>query len=308
MRFFKSKYLLLFIICINVNVYAQHTPLLTQYMFNGLLNNPGFAGSNEVLTLSVSDRHQWIGFDGAPVTQIFTAHTPLKNENIGLGILLYRDVIGKSYDNGLYGTYTYHLKIRGGKLSLGLTGGISFKQKKLSEINTTQPGDVVFLTNTPLSVLPNLSIGAYYFCSRFFAGISTPFILTETFDKKTGKLLSVFDSRKNNFMFTGGYNYTLNKNYTIKPSFLWRINLTSGQQTEINIAVENKKIGGVGIGYRIKDAVIILLKIRINNQMFLGYSYDMSVSELSSYNYGTHEFYLTYQFRYESKTVSSRFF
>ncbi len=287
---------------------AQHTPLLTQYMFNGLAYNPGFAGSDEVLSVSIADRNQWVGFDGAPVTQTIAVHTPLKNENIGLGLLLYRDVIGKSHDNGIYGTYAYRIKLGKGKLSLGLTGGFSFKQIKLSESTIIQQGDEVFSKNTPLCVLPNFSIGAYYYSSDFFVGFSSPFVFSEKLDTQTDKLVSSFDFSKNNFLLTSGYNYKINSLYAIKLSFLWRTNLATGSQIELDLAAEHSKFGGIGIGYRMKDAVMILLKVRINNQMFFGYSYGIPMSKLSNYNSGTHEFYLTYQFKYESKTVSSRFF
>jgi len=289
-------------------VKAQHTPLLSQYMFNGLAYNPGYAGSNDVLTLSVADRHQWVGFDGAPITQTLVAHTPLKNENIALGLMLFRDVIGKTHNNGLYASYAYRIKWGQGKLSMGLTGGFSFLQARLSESVTIQSGDEVFAQNTPMCFLPNFSIGAYYYSSKFYAGFSTPFIFSEQFNDASNKFIPVFEFNKNNFIITGGYNYQINSEYAVKPSLLWRFNMATGSQPEINLAVENLRFGGLGVGYRAKDAVVIILKAKINNQMFFGYSYGLPVSVLSNYNSGTHEFYLTYQFKYESKTVSSRFF
>ena len=303
----RLTYLILFLLSITT-IKAQHTPLLSQYMFNGLAYNPAYAGSNEVLTLSAADRHQWVGFDGAPVTQILTAHTPLKNENIALGLMLFRDVIGKTHNNGLYATYAYRMKWGAGKLSLGLTGGFSFLQARLSESVTTQPGDEVFEKNTPMCFLPNFSIGAYYYSPKFFVGFSTPFIFSEEFDAGSDKFISAFELNKNNFILNGGYSYQINSEYVIKPSFLWRTNLASGSQMEFDLAAENLRFGGLGIGYRSKDAVVILLKAKINNQAFFGYSYGLPVSKLSNYNSGTHEFYLTYLFKYESKTISSRFF
>ncbi len=303
----RLTYILIFVFTV-FSGKAQHTPLLSQYMFNGLAYNPGFAGSDDALSISVADRNQWVGFDGAPVTQTIAVHSPLKNENIAMGLFLYRDVIGKSYNNGIYGTYAYRVKLGKGKLSMGLTGGFSFKQVKLSESTVIQQGDEVFSKNTPLCFLPNSSIGTYYYSPDFFVGLSAPFIFSEEFNMQTDKYISTFDFSKNNFLLTGGYNYRINSLYVIKPSFLWRTNLTTGSQVELDLAAEHLKFGGIGIGYRLKDAIIILLKVRINNQMFFGYSYGIPISKLSNYNSGTHEFYLTYQFKYESKTVSSRFF
>ena len=48
---------------------AQHTPLTSQYLFNGLVINPAYAGSRDALTGNLTHRQQWVGFEGAPITQ-----------------------------------------------------------------------------------------------------------------------------------------------------------------------------------------------------------------------------------------------
>jgi len=187
-------------------------------------------------------------------------------------------------------------------------GGFSLMQARFSESVIIQQGDEVFSRNTPVCFLPNFSIGTYYYSSKFFIGFSSPFIFTEKFDVNTDKFISVFEFNENNFVINGGYNYQVNNEYALKPSILLHTNLTTGSQFEMDLAAENLRFGGLGIGYRHKDAVVFLLKAKINNQMFFGYAYDLTVSKLSNYNSGTHEFYLTYRFKYESKTISSRFF
>ncbi len=41
-------------------VSAQHTPLTSQYLFNGLLINPAYAGSRDALTANLTHRQQWV--------------------------------------------------------------------------------------------------------------------------------------------------------------------------------------------------------------------------------------------------------
>ena len=73
---------------------AQQDPMVTKYMFNSLAFNPAYAGSNDHLTLGLLHRSQWVGIDGAPTTQWLFAHSPLKNERVGVGINLTNDLIG----------------------------------------------------------------------------------------------------------------------------------------------------------------------------------------------------------------------
>jgi hypothetical protein len=43
-------------------------PVYSQYLHNGLLINPAYAGSREVLSFFLSGRLQWAGIKGAPVS------------------------------------------------------------------------------------------------------------------------------------------------------------------------------------------------------------------------------------------------
>ncbi|MCB9164494.1 MAG: type IX secretion system membrane protein PorP/SprF [Flavobacteriales bacterium] len=52
-------------------------------------------------------RHQWVGFDGAPTTQTFLAHTPLKNESIALGLSAINDRIGPLRQTSAYADFAY---------------------------------------------------------------------------------------------------------------------------------------------------------------------------------------------------------
>lgn len=47
-----------------VGLYAQMLPLSDYYDINALSINPAVAGSHEALSLFLSCRDQWMGFDG----------------------------------------------------------------------------------------------------------------------------------------------------------------------------------------------------------------------------------------------------
>ena len=76
--------LLIFILWLPFYTWSQHNSSYSQYMFNGLLFNPAYAGSNDALNLTALYRKQWVGIDNAPTTANFTAHTPLKNKKVNI--------------------------------------------------------------------------------------------------------------------------------------------------------------------------------------------------------------------------------
>jgi hypothetical protein len=59
-------------------------------------------------------RSQWVGIEGSPQTQSFSAHAPLKNKNVGLGLSIINDKIGPSdelYMNGNFSLPTNRFRL-----------------------------------------------------------------------------------------------------------------------------------------------------------------------------------------------------
>src|SRR5674476_592159 len=81
---------------------SQQDPVYTQYLTNLLSIQPAYAGITGVLNVSALSRAQWVGWEGAPNSNTFTMHVPLKPYNVGLGLTLLNDKWGPILQNGLY--------------------------------------------------------------------------------------------------------------------------------------------------------------------------------------------------------------
>ena len=103
---------------------AQQDPQYSQYMFNQLAINPAYAGSKEALSTAMFLRNQWTGIEGAPKTETFTLHGPLKKRKVGLGLAIISDKIGPKKTTGIMGSYAYRIPIKNGKLAFGLRFGV----------------------------------------------------------------------------------------------------------------------------------------------------------------------------------------
>lgn len=55
-------------LCLSLISYAQQDSQFTQYMYNTINVNPAYAGSRESMNIFALHRTQWVGLDGAPVT------------------------------------------------------------------------------------------------------------------------------------------------------------------------------------------------------------------------------------------------
>lgn len=289
-------------------VWAQHTPLTSQYLFNGLVINPAYAGSRDALTANLTHRQQWVGFDGAPITQTLSVHAPVAKSKVGLGLMLYNDHIGVSNETGLMSNYAYRIRMPKGKLSLGLGAGFSILRANWNEVALQQSDDQSFAGVTRGAIRPNFSAGGYYYTSNWFVGGSLPFILVHRYEPG-GQGYSL-DQEKADAqpMITGGYIFPITSEVKLKPSTLLRYRLESGVQADIsgNLIVKDKVWAGVS--YRTGDALIGSVEVLPTPQWRLGYAYDLGLSRIGPYHAGTHELLLQYEFGYRIRVRDPRYF
>src|SRR5674476_847318 len=153
-------------------------PVYSQYLQNGLLINPAYAGSRGALSTFLSYRMQWMGIPDAPVFQSISLNAPMKNDKVGLGLMAQFMKFGFTKSQNVYLSYAYHIKLKTGKLSFGLKGGFDRSNTDYSGILTTTKNDPVFVTNDKPYFLPNVGAGIYYFSDKLFAGVSIPAFLS----------------------------------------------------------------------------------------------------------------------------------
>src|SRR5687768_1654540 len=123
-------------LCANSLSFAQQHPIFTQYMFNGLVLNPAYSGSHGSPTLTASVRSQWSGIKGAPQTQVFSAHSPIKFSRSAAGAVFTHDRAGVINQSKFYGTYAYHIPVsKNGKISVGAQAGATFYKANFADLN-----------------------------------------------------------------------------------------------------------------------------------------------------------------------------
>ncbi len=292
------------------HAFSQQGPLMSHYMFNGLLLNPAYAGSKEYVSTTLMYRKQWAGIEGAPVTYSGTIHGLLKKKKLGLGMVLQQDKIGVTKQTDIYGMLAYHLPLGLGKLSVGLQAGISNFSSEVVKLTYWDPGDKVFDYNTFSNLLPNAGFGAYYYRELFYAGVSAPFLLS--YDPNDNAAIEpdvpVHKQVRRYFLTAGGVIET-ERDLKFKPSVLVRYEAGAKMQYDLNLNILINDIFWLGTSYRSDDAIVILLEYQVNRKLRVGYSYDYTLGELGNYNSGSHEFMIGYDFGFSvTKMKSPRYF
>ena len=286
--------------------YGQQDPQYTQYMYNTMSINPGYAGSNDYMSISTLARSQWVGISGAPQTQTLSFQTPIGFTGIGIGMNIINDKLGPSQEIYFDANISYTIKTsEETNLAFGLRlGGRSFSLDWSKGIYQN-PADVVFNQDVNNKFLPTLGAGLFYYSEKWYAGLSVPnFLRTEHYDDR---IESVAAERLHYFLIAG-YVFDLTENILFKPAAIAKI--VSGAPLSLDVSANflfNEKFT-LGLAYRWDDSISALLGIQVTESLNIGYAYDLTTSNYKNYNSGTHEVMLRFNIFKEPTLKSPRFF
>jgi len=277
--------------------------MFTHYMFNMQSVNPGYAGSRDALTITGMNRVQWVGFNGAPVTQTLTLHSPIFHDALGLGLSMINDKIGPTNRTSLNLDIAYRLDLKEGRiLAFGLKAGMSMMQIKLQELEINDASDEAFLSDVESKVLPNFGFGLYYSTGKYYVGLSTPRLLENDYSRNISMGGLDLASEKKHYFLIAGTHFKLSDDFELKPTTI--IKATNGAPLEADltaIVVYDEKFW-VGLMGRTGDAAGVLVGAAVGGNFDIGYSFDWSFGLKSGkYNSGSHEIVLRYDFIYNDK-------
>ena len=308
----RKKLLVLVLMFLSGISYAQQDAQFTQYMYNTINVNPAYAGSREAMSIFVLRRDQWVGMDGAPMTNTASIHTSFNESRVGLGVSIVNDKIGPSDENDISVDFSYTIKTSESyKLSFGLKGTANLLDVDFTKLKTYNPSDPRFQNNIDNKFSPNIGVGIYLHSEKTYFGFSIPkFLETKHFDGTASNDASSFITQDRiHYYFIAGHVFDLNEEIKFKPSVLTK--MVQGAPIQVDVSgnfLINQKFTA-GVSYRWDAAVSAMVGFQINNSWFIGYGYDFDTTKLADYNSGSHEIFLRFElFTKEDRIISPRFF
>ena len=296
---------------------AQQDPQFTQWYMDHVTSNIAAAGQSDLTNVNAFYRNQWVGLDRAPVTTLMNVDTRLGDSPFGLGLQFYQDELGNESNTmvKLGGSFSLDPFSGGSVMSFGTS--VSVFSKRLGAnydwIAIDDPASDNSIPNENTSDLAiDLDFGFYlHKPNKYYAGISTTHILQNSFDA-----LSIQAAR--HYYFMGGYNFNLDGDFIVlRTNFLTKTDFAATAIDFNTNVLLNDMIWG-GVSFRPGDAVAPVLgfqhritkkeQISSSEQFFrLGYSYDITTSELQTYSNGSHEIFLSYSFKFESTPIQNKY-
>jgi len=275
------------------NGFAQQDPQYSHYMFNNVAFNPGFAGTDGLISANLISHDQWLGWEGAPKTRFVSIDAPIKflGES-GVGLSIYNDVLGFEKNFNAKLAYSYHKTFGTSKLGIGFDIGFLNKSIDNSSFQFPEIDESDLFSNIDRKMALDLGIGLFYKYDDLFLGFSSTHINRPSLQyDPAGKY-----KLKNHYILTGGYNMILaNALIDMTPSFLLKSDGTT-LQYDINLMFKYNKKNWGGVTYRNKDAVVLFVGTSMFSDVKIGLAYDLTLSKIQTVSNGTFEVYIGYSF------------
>ena len=297
-----NKVILLLVICLfnATSILHAQDPIFTQFYSNPVYLNPAFAGSNKCPRIVSNFRNQWPGFSGDFITTSLTYDQYVDKIRGGLGIILMSDQIAKTLkSNEASFVYSYHQHLsRKFTLNFGIQG--TYISKSVNRSNLTF-GDMIhprrgFVLSTqdivnyaPVDIV-DFSAGILGYTDKFYVGFATHHLTEPSFSYISSNNTSSLNRR---YTAHAGTEISLNskslfseEEKSLSPSVLF---IKQGDFQQLNFGLYYKKGNYVvGAWYREGDSFIVTMGMN-TKLLRIGYSYDLTTSQLGVYSGGSHE-------------------
>ena len=281
---------------------AQQLPLFSQYVFNSLHINPGYAGYKLDPFIQATYRSQYMEFPGAPRTFSISADMGSLDERMGFGASVSSDQIGATRANTALLTYAYRIQTGDYSfLGLGISAGASEYMLDGSLLHPDDPGDGTIPSGRIAMLTPNLNTGLFFHSETFFAGFSVYNLIGKR--NLENEDMSLAFHNIHYYLQVGGL-IPISDQVEFKPSILVREDLKGPTNFDINGMFLFYKRLWAGASYRSHinkrnndaqtnltngNALAAIIEVFATDQLRIGYAYDYNLNVLNNRRNSSHE-------------------
>jgi type IX secretion system PorP/SprF family membrane protein len=294
--------------------------MYSQYIMNGFLVNPSFAGRDGYTSVNLTVREQWAGLAQAPSTYALSFQTrllkdsyisksttvkkklirPTRGGQVGIGGYLFNDNNGIMHRTGLQGAYAYNIPMGNDddEYSKTLSFGLALMayQYSVKLDNQIYDPDDPYLNNYDRSVfITDFNFGVSYATPKYYAGLAMTNLLR-------GSLMFSKGSDNDNtelghYYLTGGIKFPLSGNWMIEPSAFIKSSdmFFKSIQLDLTTRVYFKNDYWAGVSWRTNDAIIVMLGLKYD-RFYFAYAFDFTLTDIRRQSLGSHEFSLAVKF------------
>ncbi|MDR1681383.1 MAG: PorP/SprF family type IX secretion system membrane protein [Prevotellaceae bacterium] len=280
-------------------VAAQSDYDLSQRWLNEAIYNPGATGNHLATALSLHARTQWVGTDGAPLTQVATFDTYVPHIRSAFGLLIMHDQIGYLNSYNIKLSYAYHVPVSERSiLSFGLSAGWLNRHRDIRDDMADEWFDPLLARARGADHTPEFDFGMEFRSPALKLGASVRHLGFYTSSAFAAPPLTVWSYAALPLRVTGAFGIEPRVSYNYRTAIHY---IEAGAILHFAQRAGNfysfRDLFWLGGMYRIHGQVAVHLGIHISKNIQVGYSFDYGFGDLATLSdKGTHEIFFTWRF------------
>lgn len=304
----KKLFLSISLLLLGITFISAQTPLQFTQVFKTLeFVNPAFSAFEGSLSGKMLYRSQWAGMDGGPKTMGFTGYSPLNNYKLGIGIQGVNVSSGNHNLTNLAATFNVDLQVNETDyLAFGLQAGGEYsffdKEKFISFYDLDgyagQNYQDLINNNEFTFFNPSFGVGLIYYNPKFYFGVSSFLMINQN------KFVAQ-DFYQGSYLM-GGLTQRLVSDWYIKETALYKVLNRDRNIGELGVYLLYKDLFWFGTSHRYLESQSIIMDVKLTETLRIGMSYDIQLSRLKQYTYGSFEFRLEYRGFSKYRYMNSR--
>ncbi len=295
-------------IAVSLGAMAQVDAAMSHFWVGKSYYNPAVAGERNGININLGSRMQWVDFKHAPMTFYLTTDMPYKlmGQRLGVGVKAEFERIGL-YTNTRVGAQLAWKKRFGKRtLSVGIQPGVFSQVFRGKEAITTKeqeetPDEAIIKQNVSGTAF-DANVGVFFSAPHYWAGVSVTHVTSPKIELKVSREsidFYEFDVSRTYYLMGGGNIPISNSLFEIQPSAMFATD-AKYWTAQVAAMLRYNRTLNIGAGYRYKDAVTAFIGVNLKDA-YIGYAYDYPVSPISKATFGSHEVFVTYFVKMDSR-------
>lgn len=276
----------------NIAYSQKNMSTFSQQLYSNTNFNPAAVPNENTVEAYLYGRHQWVGFNGAPASQMLSLQGYIPEIKSGISTNILTEVFGKHFTLNAKIGYSYHVQLgESASLSFGLSAGILFKNFKGSAIVLEDGSDPYISLEDETDIKPDLDFGLAFTVKKFTIGVSVTHLTAFAYNGKN----DYFAPTPAYYVFMQ-YRGKITDKFRLEP-YLKAYYTEEYFGFDIHLHAHFLDIFWVGAGYRYSDALIFTAGAKLGKVFMLSYSYDFNLGGIKAYSSGSHEIVLGLRFQ-----------
>lgn len=276
--------LLAFLACFTEQARTQQINILNTSLENHYILNPALSGQSKNTWFNLHYRNQWQNMPGSPKYLMLSVNGSI-NDRVGAGFQFYNDETDVIAQSGFFTSYSYKTQIQDEHmLSFGLSFGLLQNRLLFDKVIVENNSDPNLYSNDRLTRF-NANVGAVYQFKGFSVGLASYQLLENEYEFRRDEEYNLDYRLTRHYVLHGAYDIPSIENIKldIKPFAIARTPQGLPAVFDLGSKFEWNKTLWTDLFYRTNKTVGVNTGIVYNNQISIGFSFEINNSYLAEY-------------------------